>query len=99
VVVLPPYLNRSRLIHKIPRRRTAFLSGWAMDPEARTRFGVDEVIPMSDHADFSELLEYVERSKPEKVYTVHGAPDFAETLAKRGYRAEHLESGKQIGLW
>jgi Cft2 family RNA processing exonuclease len=99
VVLLPPYLNRSRLIHKIPRRRTAFLSGWAMDPEARSRFGADEVIPMSDHADFSELLEYVERSNPERIYTVHGSPEFAGTLNKRGYRAEHLAPGTQLPLW
>jgi putative mRNA 3-end processing factor len=99
VVLLPPYLNRSRMVERIGRRRTAFLSGWAMDGEARSRFGVDAVIPMSDHADFSELMEYVERAKPEKIYTVHGEPDFAETLRKRGYRAEHPSPGTQLPLW
>ena len=99
VVLLPPYLNRTRMIEKIPHRRTAFLSGWAMDHDCRNRFGVDEAIPMSDHADFNELVQYVEKANPSKVYTIHGSPDFAKTLRKRGFHAEHLESGAQISLW
>lgn len=99
VVVLPPYLARTRMMSRIPNRRTAVLSGWAMDPDARERFSVDEAIPMSDHADFSELNEYVERARPSKIYTVHGTPDFARHLRARGYHAEHLASGTQLGLW
>jgi Cft2 family RNA processing exonuclease len=99
VVVIPPYLNRTRMMEKIPHCRTAFLSGWAMDSDAQSRFGVDEVIPMSDHADFNELVEYVEKTRPSRVYTVHGGPDFAQHLRKRGFHAEHLASGTQIALW
>jgi Cft2 family RNA processing exonuclease len=99
VVLLPPYMIRSRMVGKILHRRTAFLSGWAMDPEARHRFGVDEAIPMSDHADFNDLRLYVEESRPEKIYTVHGGPDFARYLRNRGFHAEHLASGTQITLW
>ena len=99
VVLLPPYLIRSQMVEKILHRRTAFLSGWAMDQDARYRFGVDEAIPMSDHADFNELTQYVEQVRPDKIYTVYGGPDFARHLRKRGFHAEHLASGTQIALW
>jgi Cft2 family RNA processing exonuclease len=99
VVLLPPYLARTRVVSRIPNRRTAVMTGWAMDPDARERFGVDEAIPMSDHADFAELLEYVERARPSRIYTVHGTADFARHLRSRGFQAEHLAPGTQLGLW
>ncbi len=99
VLLLPPYLARTRMVERIPNRRTAVLTGWAMDRETPDRFGVDEAIPMSDHADFHELIEYVEKARPSKIYTIHGAPDFARHLRARGYRAEHLASGTQLALW
>ncbi|HUK56295.1 MAG TPA: MBL fold metallo-hydrolase [Nitrospiria bacterium] len=99
VVLLPPYLARTRMAEKISNRRTAVLTGWAMDAEATSRYGADVAIPMSDHADFEELNEYVDRARPSKIYTVHGAPDFARHLRKRGYRAEHLAPGTQLELW
>jgi Cft2 family RNA processing exonuclease len=99
VLLLPPYLSRSRLVQQTVHRRTAILTGWSVDKEAQYRFGVDETIPLSDHADFNELNEYVERSRPARIYTVHGDPDFARHLRDRGYKAEHLASGTQLGLW
>lgn len=99
VLLLPPYLARTRMVEKISNRRTAVLTGWAMDREAPARFGVDEAIPMSDHADFEELNEYVDQARPSKIYTVHGAPDFAQHLRRRGFAAEHLAPGMQLGLW
>jgi len=99
VLLLPPYLARTRMVERISNRRTAVLTGWAMDRETPDRFGVDEAIPMSDHADFHELIEYVEKARPSKIYTIHGAPDFARHLRARGYRAEHLAPGTQLALW
>ena len=99
VVLLPPYLVRTRIIEKITNRRTAVLTGWAMDREAPSRYGADVAIPMSDHADFAELNDYVDRARPSRIYTVHGAPDFAKHLRGRGFHAEHLAPGTQLELW
>lgn len=99
VVLLPPYLARTRMMDTIPNRRTAVLTGWAMDREAPYRLGVDEAIPMSDHADFGELIEYVKRARPSRIYTIHGEPDLARYLRARGHRAEHLAPGTQLALW
>jgi Cft2 family RNA processing exonuclease len=51
---------------------------------------VDAAIPLSDHADFQELLSLVRRASPKKVYTVHGFPEFAAHLRLLGYDAVHL---------
>lgn len=99
VVLLPPYLIRTRMVEKISNRRTAVLTGWAMDRETPSRYGADAAIPMSDHADFEELNEYVVRARPSKIYTVHGAPDFAKHLRGRGWHAEHLAPGTQLAFW
>ncbi len=99
VLVLPPHLRRSRLVQRLHRKRTAMLTGWAVDQGAARRFGVDRAIPFSDHADFRELLTYVKRVQPRKVYTVHGFPELAAALRKIGFSATHLENNRQLRLW
>lgn len=68
--------------------RAAYVSGWAGLDNARMRAGVEELIPYSDHADFKELLEIVERSGARQVDVVHGYTDiFAHVLNQRGILA------------
>ena len=90
VVVAPTYLRRKKLREHLVRFRTVYLTGWAMDRNRRFALGVDLVLPLSDHADFNELIEYVRRTEPEKIYTVHGTPGFAAHLRDLGYDARHL---------
>src|SRR3989442_6808038 len=71
VVILPPHLRRSQILEDIGPCRTAMLTGWAMDRNCRFRYRVDEAIPLSDHADFQELLALVRQAAPKKVYTLH----------------------------
>ncbi len=68
--------------------RLAYVSGWAALDNARQRSGAEELIPYSDHADFDELVELVERSGARQIDVVHGytAP-FAHILRQRGYAA------------
>ncbi len=99
VLIVPPFLVHGRRLARIRHKRTVFLSGWAMDRGAAERFGVDDVIPMSDHADFDELIEYVTLSRPEQVYTVHGSPHLAAHLRARGFATKHLEPSSQLALF
>ncbi len=56
---------------------------------------VDKVFPISDHADFNELLEYVLHSDPKQIYCIHGhSKILAKELVKRGYKAEPIQRGK-----
>jgi len=51
----------------------------------------DHVIPLSDHADFSELFQLIERIQPKRIYTTHGPEDYPLLLQERGYDAVRLE--------
>jgi len=84
------------MIENIPRKRLAILTGWAMDPGANHYYGVDEAIPLSDHADFSELIQYVKKAQPKKIYTVHGFADFVRFLRERGFNAETLKESTKV---
>ncbi len=82
--------------------RVAYVSGWAALANARTRANAHELIPYSDHADFSELLDLVAGTGAEQVDIVHGyAEPLARILRDRGYNAqaaiaqmERLEEGE-----
>jgi Cft2 family RNA processing exonuclease len=89
VVLCPPHLRKT-VTAPLGPCRTVMLSGWAVDPRARYRYGVDEMIGLSDHADFGELMEYVEGAGARRVYTVHGDGAFAAYLRQRGVEAYHL---------
>ena len=68
--------------------RVAYVSGWAAVAAARTRSNAHELIPYSDHADFSELLDLVAGAAPSHIDVVHGyAEPFARILRDRGYHA------------
>src|SRR5262245_25442808 len=71
--------------------RTAVITGWAMDSGCRFRHQVDAAFPLSDRADYLDLLEFVRQVSPRRVYTLHGfAADFAQTLRELGYDAQAL---------
>jgi Cft2 family RNA processing exonuclease len=98
VVVAPTYVRRDQLAKRLGRVKTVYLTGWGMDSERRWALGVDLVLPLSDHADFNELVEYVRQVQPKKVYTVHGFPQFAGHLRDLGFDARHLPE-KQTELF
>lgn len=99
VVICPPPHNGPGLLNRIPARRTAIISGWALDRGATYRYRCDAAFPLSDHADFPELLRFVELVQPRRVLTVHGyAREFARTLRERGIDAMALGRENQLDL-
>ena len=97
VVLAPPQPAHSPWLARIEPRRTAMVTGWAMDRSARYRLGCDEAFALSDHADFPDLLAFVDRVQPRRVYTVHGfAAEFAQTLRARGIDALALGKENQL---
>lgn len=75
----------------IPRARTVQLTGWGCSPRARYMYRhCDLVLPISDHADFDDLVRTAVESGASKIYTVHGGPGFAAHLRLIGLDAEHL---------
>ncbi|WP_287585219.1 MBL fold metallo-hydrolase RNA specificity domain-containing protein [Candidatus Borrarchaeum sp.] len=91
ILITSPQSGRAKLMRKV-NAKTAFFSGWAIDEESYVhRMKVDRVFPLSDHADFNELVETVETCNPEKVFVSHGYDhEFAAHLRKLGFDAEPL---------
>jgi hypothetical protein len=100
VLICPPGAARSRALQALPRRRTAYLSGWALDRGAAYRYGADACFPLSDHADYPDLLEYVRRTGARRILTLHGFDaEFAQDLRLMGYEADSLTSPAQLSLF
>ncbi len=99
VLLCPPNALSAALRQNLGPVRTAILTGWAVDPSCRYRYQTDAAFPLSDHADFPDLIEMVKRVSPKKVYTLHGfAADFAQTLRELGFEAQALSEEEQLGL-
>ncbi len=99
VLICPPSANRSRMLERIRDKRVAMISGWAVDPNAIYRYQVDAAFPLSDHADYTDLLRYVELVQPQRVLTLHGfAAEFARDLRDRGVEAWALSEENQLEL-
>ena len=99
VVVAPPNAVSSKLLRGLKSKRTAMLTGWALQPGSLYRYRVDEVIPMSDHADHAGLHECITRVRPKRVLTVHGyAKEFAAELRAKGIDAWCAMGGDQLEL-
>lgn len=99
VLICPPSVQGSSLLRKLPRKRVAMISGWALEPGAIHRYQCDAAFPLSDHADYPDLLRAVELVQPRRIYVVHGfAREFAADLRQRGYEAWALGQADQLEL-
>ncbi len=99
VLVCPPTFAQSPQRTALGPCRLAVATGWAMESSCKYRSGVDAAFPLSDHADFHELIEFVRQVQPRRVFTTHGfAADFAATLRDLGFAAEALVNAEQLTL-
>jgi DNA ligase 1 len=99
VLICPPSASHSPMIERITRKRVAMISGWAVDPNAVYRYQVDAAFPLSDHADYNDLVRYVDLVQPKRVFTLHGfAAEFARDLRERGIEAWALTEENQMEL-
>jgi len=99
VVILPPNVLRNAPARSIAKKRSAMISGWGADPSAKYRYRADAVFPLPDHADYPDLIRYVEEIKPKRVLTLHGYDrQFAADLRRRGWNAWALRGGDQLEL-
>jgi Cft2 family RNA processing exonuclease len=96
VVITPP---QAPLLDWINPKRTAAVTGWALDAATKYRYGSDAAVPLSDHSDYNDLLAFVDLVQPRVVYTLHGfAREFAGTLRARGIEAWAIGQGNQLEL-
>jgi putative mRNA 3-end processing factor len=98
VVTLPQSMKGFRLAG-LGETVSIAVTGWAVNPSTQARLGVDVALPLSDHADFDELLEAARRVAPRKIYTTHGPKGFDEHLRAAGFDAEPLLPDSQRRLF
>lgn len=98
VVTLPKSMKRFRLAGLGPTVSIA-VTGWAVDATTRHRQTVDHALPLSDHADFDQLLELVRLVEPRTVYCTHGPTEFIEHLQSAGVDAHPLAPVAQRRLF
>ena len=87
--------TKSLLYHQTGARvLTAFVTGWTTKYSFAS-MGADIGFPLSDHADYSQLMSYVEQSGAKKVYTVHGYDkELAAGISGRGIAARPLNNAQ-----
>jgi Cft2 family RNA processing exonuclease len=90
VLVFPPHLSTSPVLTRIQDRYAIAVTGWAIDNRQKAWYRSDTSFPLSDHADFEDLIKYVELAQPKKVFLIHGFEEFAEHLAPLGIETENL---------
>lgn len=91
VLLTTPSTRRTAMVQKLPRKRVCYLTGWAYHPGAFNIYkDCDLVLPLSDHADFDELVRTATESGASRVYTTHGPPSFAAHLRGIGIDAVHV---------
>ena len=100
IMLLPAHPRSRRYVMDGGAYRVCILSGRAVEPGYAAQIGVDRALPISDHAGFTDLVEYAAQSGASRVFTVHGyAEDLARALRDRGLRAQHVgEHNRQLDL-
>lgn len=99
VLICPPTFAQTPQRAAVGPCRLAVATGWAMDSSCKYRSGAAAAFPLSDHADFNELIEFVRQVRPRRVFTTHGfATDFAATLRDLSFDAEALVNAEQLTL-
>lgn len=99
VLFAPPNALKTRALAALQPRRTAVLTGWAMDPYIVRRYGADEAFALSDHADCESLIAYAKATGASEVITHHGyAEELATAMRDAGLDARALGTIQQLQL-
>jgi Cft2 family RNA processing exonuclease len=86
VVTLPRGMPGFRL-SGIDQPVSIAVTGWALDPSTQYRQQVDHALPLSDHADYEQLLETARLVQADAIYCTHGPREFVEHLRDEGFNA------------
>lgn len=97
-IIMPPGALKTNYLSSVGKTKTAMLTGWAMGGKNKWRYRhVDQLIPLSDHADFTDLVQTVKRVQPKQITTIHGSTkEFAAHLRTLGYNARSAADSDQL---
>ena len=85
LVIAPPSAFRSTWLKRFKEYRTGFCSGWMLVRGNRRRNGYDRGFVISDHADWTGLIQTIIESNAKNILVTHGRSDvlirYLETLS------------------
>ncbi|NOK78269.1 MAG: ligase-associated DNA damage response exonuclease [Chloroflexi bacterium AL-N5] len=91
LIVAPPSAHATPWIRKFGSLSTGFASGWMRIRGARRRRAVDRGFVLSDHIDWSALLQTIEATGAERVWVTHGyTAVVVRWLEERGLEAHAI---------
>lgn len=93
-IIAPPRSQQAAPLEGLVRCVRIGVTGWAGRSGILQKLGVDHVLPLSDHADYDQLLEAIERVQPQEIYCTHGPKSFVTRLREAGHNAFILEDGQ-----
>jgi putative mRNA 3-end processing factor len=93
-LVIAPISARGTLwLRRLGEFSSAMASGWMQVRGARRRRGVDRGFALSDHADWSGLIDVVRGSGAQRVLVTHGFVEpMVQWLREQGWQAEPLRT-------
>lgn len=89
IVIVPPAMRDSRWMKSLKSPVTGICSGWMQVRSHRRWQSADAGFALSDHADFTGLMEAIKATEAEKVYVTHGFTSaFSRYLNENGISSE-----------
>ena len=101
IVIISPDDIESDEVVSIEKKKVAVIaeSTEVEKLSIKSKFNADTVITLSNHADYNDLIEFIDLVEPKKVYLVQqNANQFAQVLQDRGHDAISLEKPTQLNL-
>jgi putative mRNA 3-end processing factor len=91
LVIAPPSAANSLWLRRFGDCSTAFASGWMQVRGNRRRRNLDRGFPLSDHADWTGLLEAIRATGARRILVTHGqVPPLVRWLREHGWEADAL---------
>ena len=98
ILITPSSALGTGFASNVKKQKIAYCSGWADHEARRSHMTVDELIPVSDHLDFFELIEVCKKLNPDMVHITHTPnPDVVRHfLEKEDIRSTYLDLEVEI---
>lgn len=71
ILIAPSSALSGGFASNVSKKKVAYCSGWAANESKRIQLTADKLIPLSDHLDFFELINFCKSLSPKKVFITH----------------------------
>lgn len=90
-VLILPVGGKVSDVGQIHRAKSISVSGWNNGRVNGRTQKTDYSIPLTDHADYPQLIQMLRHVEPKVVFSTHGPRCFVDDLREKGYDARYLD--------